>query len=288
MFPALSPLRSAVVYYCLAIGLVTAVAVGGGSTAVAMMTPLVAALLMLLVVTREGWTRRGWASLGLHRLGLRAWPVAILVPLVIVITGGAAMVAAGAASWNPEGQLGDFAPWLWPGLFLINVAFASVTVSLTEEIGWRGYLVPRLVPLGMRRAMLLSGLMHGLWHVPVILLTDLYLSDGNPAIVIPMFLLAVTAVGVFLGWLRFRTDSVWPAVLAHSAHNVGIAWVAVAVTGDAERMEYLGGESGIVPVAAYVLLAGILLTRAGGISQRPWVGPAHSVAPTAHRAVPSS
>ena len=35
-------------------------------------TPTVAALIMLLVVTREGYSKEGWKSLGLHRLGLNA------------------------------------------------------------------------------------------------------------------------------------------------------------------------------------------------------------------------
>ena len=36
-------------------------------------TPTVAALIMLLVVTRDGYSREGWKSLGLHRLGLSVW-----------------------------------------------------------------------------------------------------------------------------------------------------------------------------------------------------------------------
>src|SRR5919107_125858 len=40
-------------------------------------TPLVATLIMLLVVTREGYSREGWKSLGLHRLGLNVWWIAI-------------------------------------------------------------------------------------------------------------------------------------------------------------------------------------------------------------------
>jgi hypothetical protein len=33
-------------------------------------TPTMAALIMLLVVTRDGYSKEGWKSLGLHRLGL--------------------------------------------------------------------------------------------------------------------------------------------------------------------------------------------------------------------------
>lgn len=265
----LSQLRSAVVFYGVALALVTVVALTGGSTAVAMLTPLVSVLVMLLLVTREGWTRHGWASLGLHRLGLRSWPVAVIVPTLVFTTAGVVMVVTGTASWELSGQAAGVPMVAWPAVFVVNLFFASLTVSLTEEIGWRGYLLPRLTPLGPRPALLLSGLLHGLWHVPVIVLTSLYLSGGHPVVVVPMFLVCVTGGGVFMGWLRLRTDSVWPAVLAHSAHNVAVAWSGSLLVGDLERMELVGGESGIVAVVAYLAVAGVILARAGGARPRP-------------------
>ena len=39
-----------------------------------------------------------------------------------------------------------------------------------EEFGWRGYLQPKLMPLGIRKAILLTGFIWGLWHAPVILM----------------------------------------------------------------------------------------------------------------------
>jgi len=261
MFRTLSPLRSAATFYLLAFAMVVAVALSGGTTAAAMLTPAVATVLTLLVVTREGWTRRGWASLGLHRLGLRSWPVAILLPLLIVALGAAAVLSTDAASWQYPEQASRYPAWTLPAFLLANIAYASVTVSLTEEIGWRGYLLPRLTQLGVRRALLLSGLLHGIWHLPVMLLTSLYHPVGNRWVVVPMFLVAVTALGVFYGWLRLRTDSVWPAVLAHSAHNVAVSWMSSLVVGNAVAIQYIAGE-GAVTTAAYVAIAVVLLMRA--------------------------
>lgn len=260
MFRNLSTTTQAATFYGLTLVMVTALALSGAGTAAAMLTPFLATLIMLLVVTREGWRRTAWADLGLHRLGLRTWPIAVLAPVGVIMTGGAVAVVAGVAGWDPApgGQIALVQPLLWPAVFLVNVLFASLTVSLTEEIGWRGYLLPRLLPLGERRAMVLSGFLHGFWHVPVILLTGLYLSEGNRLLVIAMFLCTVTAVGVFLGWLRLRTGSVWPAVLAHSAHNVAVAWSADALAGDAAMTEHLAGESGVVTLLAYAALAVVL------------------------------
>ena len=132
MFRTLSPLRSATVFYLLAFAMVVAVALTGGTTAAAMLTPAVATVLTLLVVTREGWTRRGWASLGLHRLGLRSWPVAILLPLLIVALGAAAVLSTDAASWQYPEQASRYPAWTLPAFLLANIAYASVTTSLSD------------------------------------------------------------------------------------------------------------------------------------------------------------
>jgi uncharacterized protein len=55
-------------------------------------TPTAATLIMLLVVTRDGYSREGWKSLGLHRLGLSVWWIAFGVTLLIT-------VAASAVVW---------------------------------------------------------------------------------------------------------------------------------------------------------------------------------------------
>lgn len=47
-----------------------------------MLTPTVAMLLTLLVITRDGYTGAGWRSLGVHRFGWRAWRLAFLAPLL--------------------------------------------------------------------------------------------------------------------------------------------------------------------------------------------------------------
>ncbi len=57
-------------------------------------TPALATLLMLLVVTPEGFSREGWKSLGLHRLGLRAWWIALLFPFAVGIVAAALVWAA--------------------------------------------------------------------------------------------------------------------------------------------------------------------------------------------------
>lgn len=262
MFPSLALRARPWAYYVLAVGLGTTVAIRlPVGTAGVMQTPLVATLLMLLVVTREGWTRAGWSSLVLVRLGLRWWAPALLIPVVVFGLGHGVLWlsdghALGRTATAPAGGLPLIAL-----LFVGTVASAALLTALPEEIGWRGYLLPRLRHLGDRRALVLSGLMHAVWHLPVILFTDLYHAQGNRLLVIGLFLLVGTSGGVFMGYLRLRSGSLWPAVIAHAAHNVAVFFFASFTVGGTTGLALVAGERGLVPVALYLTIAVVILTR---------------------------
>src|SRR5215210_5207223 len=62
-------------------------------------TPTVATLIMLLVVTRDGYARVGWKSPGLHRLGLSVWCIAFGLTLLITVAASAVVWATPLASF---------------------------------------------------------------------------------------------------------------------------------------------------------------------------------------------
>jgi membrane protease YdiL (CAAX protease family) len=145
-------------------------------------TPTVAALIMLLVVTREGYSREGWKVLGLHRLGLNVWWIAFGLTLLITVAASAVVWATPLASFVvPEDGIVDSILNL-----LIQVVILTLTFSLAEEIGVRGYLLPKLLPLGRTRALALSGLVFATWHMPLIFLTPVF-PIGNALISVPLF-----------------------------------------------------------------------------------------------------
>src|SRR5439155_1384764 len=86
-------------------------------------------------------------SLGLHRLGIKAWPLAVLVPLAVIGIAYGVVWSIGVAGFSPPAGLdaADWATGLTIGLFQ-NLVIIGVTVSLGEELGWRGYLQPRRRP----------------------------------------------------------------------------------------------------------------------------------------------
>jgi uncharacterized protein len=93
-----------------------------------------------------------------------------------------------------------------------------------EEFGWRGYLQPKLMPLGGRKAVLLTGVIWGVWHWPVILMGYNYGFDyfGAPVLGLLAMVWFTIVTGTLFGWVTIKTDNVWPAVIGHGALN-GIA-----------------------------------------------------------------
>jgi uncharacterized protein len=95
-------------------------------------------------------------------------------------------------------------------LNIIVTIIIFAVVFLGEEIGWRGYLLFRVAELTSgRRAALVTGVFHGIFHLPLLLLTTTtYQGEGKRWIVIPMVMVTLTLAGVWYGWLRLWSGSI--------------------------------------------------------------------------------
>jgi len=79
---------------------------------------------------------------------------------------------------------------------------------------------------------------------------------------VPLFLATLTLAGLFYGELRLTTNSVWPSTLAHGAFNAfWSTFTAFTVTTLPLALEYLAGETGILPLTATAVVAGWVLYR---------------------------
>jgi membrane protease YdiL (CAAX protease family) len=262
---AVTDFGKAQTYYTITLALclaLTALApqIGRRTPDIAMFIPLAAVSLMLLVFTRDGYSKDGWRALGLHRSGMDQWALALSVPLAVLgLAYGVVWVSGVAAVVIPD----DFGSIPWFLLDLIfSIAIVTIVVAVSEEIGWRGYLLPHLTGLGVWKAVLFSGALHALFHVPIIIWTPFYHGVGNRLIILPLFLLTLTVAGICYGYLRLSTASVWPASIAHSAFNIFWArFNAFTVSNSPDALEYLAGESGIVTLLGLVIVAGWLARR---------------------------
>ena len=90
---------------------------------------------------------------------------------------------------------------------------------LGEELAWRGWLLPKLTErFGQLRAVLLTGLVWGIWHAPVVAMGYNY-GEGHPLANVAAMVLFCLVLGVIQGFLFWRTDSIWGPVLFHAAVN---------------------------------------------------------------------
>jgi len=114
------------------------------------------------------------------------------------------------------------------GYAILVSPILNMISTFGEEFGWRGYLLPKLLPLGKRQAILLTGVIWGVWHWPVIVMGYNYGFDypGYPWLG-PLAMVWFTVfVGIFIAWVSMKSESVWPAVITHGALN-GIASIGV-------------------------------------------------------------
>src|SRR5215216_6480545 len=209
-------------------------------------TPAVATLIMLLVVTREGYSKEGWKSLGLH---------------------------LGFAPRARDRRRRRYHRFLRRAhRFHAHVVFTP-TFILTEEIGIRGYLLPKLLSLGTKRALLLSGLVWGAWHLPLFYLTSLF-PTGNALIFVPLVVGTIVAASFLFGYFRIYTGSVWPGAIAHAVHNSLVdALGALTATSSPVLVNlYLVGDNGtliVVSTALGAIWAGHILRRRALIRPQP-------------------
>src|SRR6185295_19358647 len=118
-----------------------------------------------------------------------------------------------------------------PWLLIMAATVASLVLGgqAGEELGWRGYALPRMASrLGMRAASVLLGVLWAGWHLPLFFLSGIDKSGQS----FPVYVLQVTAVSVGMAWLYQHTrGSLLLAMLMHSAGNQSKDLVPSAVTG---------------------------------------------------------
>lgn len=274
VFPHLSTTARAVTFYLLALSMCATLALtfpsGEAAAVLAMVTPALAVLIMQLVVTRDGWHRAGWAKLGLGRLGARYWPVAVGLPFGVLLISESVVRLTGLTTWHllSAADTGDL---------VVNLSIMLVLV-LFEEIGWRGYLGPLLAADGRRAPHLRTGLLHGIWHLPLVFLaTGAYLTEGNRWIVVPVFLGVLTCAGQLYAWLRQVSGSIYPVVLTHAMFNTGLSIVEAGTsTGDPGTVAMIGREGGIATLVVLAVAAVWAATRWMSVNQH--FGPRTAVA----------
>ena len=245
---------------------------------ISMAAPALAHILTRLV-THEGW-QNTYLRPHLHRswrFWLAAWigmPLLVLVGtwLFFIIFPQFFDTALNdirqllARAGQTSGQPASISPESFIIIQIVQAIIIAPLINglpvLGEEFGWRAYLLPKLMPLGGRKAMLVLGIIWGVWHWPLIAMGYNYglTYPGAPWLGLLAMVWFTFTVGTFLGWLTLRANSVWPAVIAHASLN-GMAAIGVLLSRGQPNPILGPTVVGLIASLPFALLALALLWR---------------------------
>jgi membrane protease YdiL (CAAX protease family) len=195
-----------------------------------MWIPGLCALLVTRFQLRESWRTTTLNRLGPKRYYLWAWllPVAGTVASMLLTVGFGVARFDPSFSWLSE-QMEKAGTALPVPVWVVVVAQALLGLTLGplfnmlftvgEEIGWRGFLLPRLLKAGLGQwaALIVSGIIWGIWHAPLMVRGHNY--PDHPYLGVLLMTGFTTPVGIIFGWLQLASGSVWVPTLAHASIN---------------------------------------------------------------------
>lgn len=145
-------------------------------------------------------------------------------------------------------------------LVLIVMIFLLLTVgviknlgsTLGEEIGWRGFLIFELRKVMSFKALAtVSGIIWALWHFPIINL--MYGGGDNLLLHLSAFTIMIIGVSVILAYYTFKSNSLWPAAVYHSVHNIYIQKICTPLTISNDNTTFWIDEYGfMIPIVTTI------------------------------------
>jgi len=224
-------------------------------------------------------TKMGWKNAFLKFNLKKAWPYVLLGwfgPGILTLIGAALFFLVFPGSFDPQltmisGQLKTAevaGKSIDPFQFVLGqtiVAFLLAPIlnsvaTFGEEFGWRAFLVPALSKFGRKKSLIISGVIWGVWHWPVIMMGHNYGLDypGFPWFGMLAMVWFTLSAGIIFGWLALRSESVWPAVIAHGALN-GIAAIGLLFIKGSFSMLLGPSPVGLIGCLPFTILSLVIL-----------------------------
>ena len=188
--------------------------------------------------------------------------VGISYAIVWALGFGGAFDAETITEWADE--LGFSGAPIW-GAALMVVLFATVQFAKSlgviagEEIGWRGFFIWELRKvMPFEGVALFSGIVWSVWHYPIVI----KYGFGDPLFQLFCFTLMITSMSVIMAYFTFRSNSLWPAVMFHGAHNIYVQKIFTPLTTRNEHTQFWIDEYGLMVPVIVTLMAAYFWRRA--------------------------
>jgi membrane protease YdiL (CAAX protease family) len=208
--------------------------------------------------------KSGFKDVG-FRIGKgRYYIYAVAVPFVLALLVGLISAALDIRNFSlvSPGQLAQLGPVL---LFVLGLGLVG---AFGEELGWRGFLLPKLMSGGVKSPYLICGLVWASWHLPLIAFGGFYQSD-NELLMALIYGLGILAMSFVFSELRVRSESAWTAAIVHAAHNFFFQFAVpvLLLTAPGSRSELwdmVAGDTGVCIAVLYVVAYFVLATSFDG------------------------
>ncbi len=193
------------------------------------------------------------------------WLVAWFLPVVFAIaTFGVSLLFPGV-SYSPEmaGIMEMLAEFLSPEqleemqaqftyhpfwIALVQSLIAGATINAIpafgEELGWRGFLLKELAPLGFWKSSLVIGTIWGIWHAPIILMGHNY--PGYPVIGVIMMVVWCILLSPMFSYVTIKSRSVIPAATMHGTLNASYGLSIMLIEGGGVLTVGITGLAGFI------------------------------------------
>jgi membrane protease YdiL (CAAX protease family) len=184
------------------------------------------------VITVKFVAKGSLRSYGIAKGAFRHYLCALLYPFAVIALGLVFVWITNAAPIDlsltrymqlfPHAAQLSQVPLYLTVINLILAPFINFIPAFGEEYGWRGFLLTKLIQrTGLFRGLMLTGAIWGLWHAPLILMGYNYPHHAD-VLGVASFTVWTILAGFFLGWLRLKSNSAFPAALGHGAINAYI------------------------------------------------------------------
>jgi len=215
----------------------------------------------------------------LSRWYLVAWLLPIAVALASI---GVALLLPGVR-WDPEmsGMFTRFADSMSPeelaamqqqldalpihplfiglGQALVAAVTVNAIAAWGEEVGWRGYMLRALAPLGFWRSSLLIGVIWGVWHAPIIVMGHNY--PEHPFIGVGMMIVFCVLMSPLIQHVTQRAGSVLVAAVFHGAINASAGLAIMVVSGGSDLIVGVTGAAGFIVLGSANALLWVATSR---------------------------
>jgi membrane protease YdiL (CAAX protease family) len=157
----------------------------------------------------------------------------------------------------------------------ISLLLSGIAIGLVggfvEELGWIGFVIPRLrVQYGVLATGLIMGILWGAWHLLQMWWVGSTSAESLPlSLFLPLYFLSaiayLTAFRVLMVWVYERTESLLVAIVMHASLIFSTLFVLAPPTTGVPFLLY----SGVFTVALWMVVAGVAVASGGHLSRQP-------------------